>query len=124
MTIPCPMCRTPMVEVADSPNRKSRDHILPRCRGGTASLPEGVRNVRIICQDCNSQIARSCHCVALLACVRAVADDRGASSQAVLQYWRIGAVSQRLAEQEGWHVKRPVEYRDPSRVTLAAVWPA
>lgn len=100
----CPMCGVLMRANSRLPNpspyRVSRDHILPRARGGTAALPEGVRNERIICQSCNSDIQACCHCVGLLACVRAVAADSKTTKVVIMKRWRIGAVRAELGLRE------------------------
>lgn len=53
-----------------SNRRPSRDHIFPREWGGTFA-PE---NIRRVCSDCNQLRALAGHCLAILACARAVAE--------------------------------------------------
>lgn len=43
----CPYCDVPM---DCEPRRPTRDHILPRCRGGSRS---GAANILIVCYACN-----------------------------------------------------------------------
>ena len=87
----CPMCGWPMV-VRDHGHqgRRSEDHILPRQRGGKRVLFGDVRNIRIICQDCNGQLQACNHCRGMLACVRDIARQEGVRVGVIMRRWKLG----------------------------------
>lgn len=90
----CPWCERPYILSNTNSRRKSVDHIIPRARGGFktwlwSGYGEGicpaVRNFRIMCQGCNSGIARLGGCIGALACelaFRTVATHPDAADQA------------------------------------------
>lgn len=45
----CPYCGTAMVTRKGGERRPTRDHVLPRCRGGTI----GADNILVVCFTCN-----------------------------------------------------------------------
>jgi hypothetical protein len=47
----CPLCDSPMTDVAGRPNTKELDHIVPLIVGGTNAR----ENLRVICRRCNQQ---------------------------------------------------------------------
>lgn len=89
----CPMCDREMQPSYKNEERykASRDHILPRKFGGRSWMygqaPNnaacddwkswGVRNYRIMCQECNSLLNLCGQCVGALAAFRDVADATG-----------------------------------------------
>lgn len=84
----CPRCGMTYTAPWNSSRRKSRDHILPRERGaGNGSMIHGdVRNVEIMCQECNSLRAACGHCWGAVACVLAISENRAVGA-ATMQRW-------------------------------------
>lgn len=82
----CPSCGVEMIApcVPNAPNMRTKDHILPRSRGAHW-LPRGVRNFRFMCMRCNGDLAIMFHCVAIRACIQAIADRRCIPFQRALQ---------------------------------------
>lgn len=92
---PCPQCGramlvNPIGGDISHPWRQSRDHILPRERGGTRFIHGRTRNIRLMCQECNGLLAACLHCVGAVACARDVAQARGTKVGTVLNQWGMG----------------------------------
>ena len=86
---PCPICGAEMIDPKVRQNHRhgfSRDHILPRIRGG-AACHEICRNIRIMCRSCNENLASACHCIAALRCARDVSADTGETLIQVMREW-------------------------------------
>lgn len=66
--------RVPVVGGNRFPFRPTRDHILPRARGGT--LDGETSNIRICCQRCNELRGALGHCTGALACFIATIPPR------------------------------------------------
>lgn len=102
---PCPSCGHAMSISArghssNSPYRRTRDHILPRERGGLGVMYGDTRNIRIMCARCNGILADCFHCVGALACVRAVASNEPSAKQItvirmLLCQWQFGKICER-----------------------------
>lgn len=92
----CPQCQVRMVHnvggIQHSRSDVTRDHILPRSRGGGNRIHGDVRNTRIMCQECNELTAKCHQCVAALACAATVARDTERTARVVLKDWRMGYV--------------------------------
>lgn len=90
----CPICQR--LYRRDVPSlRSSRDHILPRSEGYLWDVLEcGAANIRIMCVECNSLRGQAFHCVAALACARAIAERVGSRPGTVIAGW------ERMARQE------------------------
>ncbi len=74
MSVRCPVCD----RIYDWPSkgmlrRPSRDHIIPRAWGGQEYM-NGLSNLRVMCQECNSLRAMCGHCLGALAALRAVSE--------------------------------------------------
>ena len=80
------------------PLRRSRDHILPRERGGALLNMQGIRNMRTMCASCNSGLAECFHCIAAYACVRTVAADTNASVREVMNLWEMARLTNKMRE--------------------------
>lgn len=94
MTAICPQCGEIMLPSdwdTAHPKRMSRDHILPRARGGQWILHGDTVNWRLMCQECNGIIAAVGHCAGAAACVRAVAQDTCERWPEVLRAWKTAA---------------------------------
>jgi hypothetical protein len=101
----CPLCGVKMIALTTAqakmtqsyPNHISRDHILPRSRGGTlvSEKCKPMGNHRIMCQSCNQKLCDCCHCPAILACVLACGDYAK-----VYRGWRLGIVRMGIAAQD------------------------
>lgn len=89
----CPICSVPMIRKgADWESRgRTRDHILPRCRGGS-HRPE---NIRIICRRCNETLGAFGNCVGAVAAMRAVIGRQPVGD--CLRWWRRQARRARAA---------------------------
>jgi hypothetical protein len=81
---PCPYCRAPMTRNHQH-RRPSNDHILPASWGG----PDDLENYRVCCSGCNGLRALAGHCVAALACARAVARTNRTHTLDVLNRWKL-----------------------------------
>ena len=115
---PCPQCGWPMIDGDQKDARRvSRDHILPKSRGGILRMYGDVRNSRTMCQVCNGQLASCLHCVGALACVRDVTDDTKATFKSIARKWGFPG----LAERERRATLNAViaVHRDDRRVALA-----
>ncbi len=88
---PCPLCGVTMTVPSHRPSAVSRDHILPRERGGRFVIHGDTRNRRLICVGCNGRLGTCGHCVGALACVYAVSGPT--SPLAVIQAWGMGVVA-------------------------------
>lgn len=71
------------------PTAPSRDHILPKVRGGRDTIHGGVPNVVIICRTCNAWRGSCGHCWGAAACVDAVAASDGATRREVFRRWEL-----------------------------------
>jgi hypothetical protein len=67
----------------------TRDHILPKERGGKLLMHGDTRNARIICAACNYLLGACFHCVGVAACVRSVAADERQNPYRVIRAWGI-----------------------------------
>ena len=90
----CPCCSMPMTTRKSRnppPEKATRDHILPRARGGellSLAVP-GVRNIRIICKRCNERRGLADHCWALVMCAKAIREkQRHGTVEGLLQRWQ------------------------------------
>lgn len=87
----CPYCGEWMTRRGRNRARSAtRDHICPQAWGG----PDIAENRRIVCRQCNGDRALAGHCIAALACARAVAQSTGATAEQVLRYWRLPRLRQ------------------------------
>lgn len=89
----CPICHLPMKTeyLPNDPQRLSRDHILPRSMGGRKLIHGNVRNIRIMCAQCNWELASCAQCIGALFCARAVAESTNTTVERVLHKWRFRA---------------------------------
>ena len=85
----CPYCARKMKQrIKGTPlhiTSATRDHILPRCRGGS----DETDNLRTVCSECNQNRALAGHCIGALACARARA-SRTTGLRKVLRKWQLG----------------------------------
>ncbi len=80
----CPYCHRALFSDAYGPlGRPSRDHVLPRARGGG----DAEDNLRIVHDFCNCMRAEARECVGAMACGLAVAADNLANARHVLRNW-------------------------------------
>lgn len=83
----CPFCNRTYLRDPIA-RRSSRDHILPKSEGYIRDyLDCGATNIRIMCVECNSMRGTAAHCMAMVACARAVAQDRRMDPVTILGQW-------------------------------------
>lgn len=121
----CPRCRKAYQPGVTAPHHKSRDHILPVERGGGmfggGGRVKGVRNILIMCQECNSLRAEAGHCWGALACAADIAGLHGISVRTIMRRWRFGwwrnetAMKVPAANKGGGSVSHPVAKADAER---------
>lgn len=86
----CYICEglfAPRSEGPRHPARKTRDHVLPKCWGGTDLLHGDTKNTKDACSRCNGLRAKAGHCVGALAAARAVCFSTAQSEESVLHTW-------------------------------------
>jgi len=98
----CAYCGVALVNnggrrVGSNQRMATRDHILPKCEGGSLYLgwsiwPPSlrVRNWKWACPDCNGLRAACGHCIGAMACVQAVAKSVNMRPNVVLRAWNKG----------------------------------
>lgn len=69
------------------------EHLLPKSRGGRTEQYDGYWNVRLACRQCNELRSAAGHCMAALACARAVLGT--STSQGKIQRWLAGKQPER-----------------------------
>ena len=77
-------------------HHESKDHILPKARGGTLFIHDDVRNWRIICQRCNGLLAAAGECLGALAAVRSVPGD----DVTTMRLWGFGPLAQAILTED------------------------
>lgn len=102
----CPQCRRPMMDGYSHPRRPSRDHILPKSRGGYLVIHDDVRNWRPMCQECNGLLAAAYHCVGAAACARDVAAATDRKVKTVLRGWGFSRIVMALIRRDIGVVRR------------------
>lgn len=103
----CPICNNRMNYAKGyiGGEKATRDHILPRARGGDRlCMMSDVRNITIICKTCNETRGKADHCWAVVACARAIVEHKHVDS-------RNRRVRQLLSDWQG--------ERDRNRLTFA-----
>lgn len=118
----CPQCGIMMTAGMSDAHRASRDHILPKSRGGTIFIHGNTRNTRVMCQDCNGSLSACLQCVGAMACARSVSVDSGFSIKRVLRRWRFGRLVTDCTKQPV--AKRRTNYRENFARAAADVWKA
>lgn len=86
----CRLCGFPYREGHTNPRRRTRDHILPRSRGGVWRIYEDTINLRPMCAACNQNLSITGHCIGAFACVAAVAKDTKRRFGFVHKAWHMG----------------------------------
>lgn len=93
----CPICTCRMTTGRfTSPATRTRDHILPKFRGGMRTIHGDVTNVRVMCQECNNRIAQCGQCIGAFACAYEVSEYSGQGFWDVLRDWGFGRITERL----------------------------
>ncbi len=108
----CPLCSSKYAGEGHSlhhPMRRSRDHILPRIRGGVFRMYGDTRNLRQMCQRCNERLAKSGFCIGAYACIDSVAKDISKAYGYVHKLWHMGKyLPQEMSTVEARTVRKTV----------------
>lgn len=104
----------------------TRDHIYPKAWGGQDTLHGGaVRNIRPMCQACNSLRGMVGHCVGAAACVLAVSNRRQRSPPGVVCIrWGMAQVQRDMDTQHSMSLYHRVQRATAALDTAPDVDPA
>lgn len=79
---------------AQNPRQRTRDHILPQAWGARSVLYGDVRNIVIICAECNNFRQMAFDCWAMAACIDAVRVEFGLTRRQMFKRWKLGPALQ------------------------------